>query len=110
MSETIEDRKKRIKNLEFSISKSKDELAILVKEQKVAIKLSHLKVKVKCNGDSSHQCEKRKCLHRKPHFPKNQCNQVLHNFGRWWCECPETESLQHIGRDGSVVMCIPVGK
>lgn len=109
MADTIKEREKLIKELKTSIKKSTDELAKLYKEQKDAIKLSRVRVKVKCNGEpSSHKCERRKCPHHKPHFPTDQCNQVLHNFGRWWCECPGTESPQHMGEDGSVVMCVPV--
>ena len=61
-----------------------------------------------CNGDpKAHQCEKRKCRHRLPHEPVDQCDIMTHNWGRTWCVWPDTESLQHIGEDGTCVMCKP---
>ena len=109
---TIRTRAKRICDLQKSQKLIIDKLAKLTAEQARDIFLEKSKVVRKCDGDpGSHQCEKRKCPHRKPHYVskpgdcgrENDKGQFLH-----WCICPGTKSPQDGDTDGSVVECVSV--
>ena len=65
-------------------------------------------MKVICDGIlMGHQCENRKCKHRKPHKTQKGCNKRTHNNADRWCECPGTISPLDGHADGALVTCLP---
>lgn len=67
--------------------------------------------KLVCDGNSKeHQCEKRKCQHRKEHNSVDGCGKHNFNYSDFWCERPGTVSILDGYCDGSLVKCIRVNK
>jgi len=67
--------------------------------------------KVVCSGAKNnpkyHQCEKRKCPHRKLHITiKNRCGIRDFNGNDCWCIAPNTTSLLDGDNDGALVSCL----
>lgn len=67
-----------------------------------------------CNGtNSSHQCHKRKCLHRKPHNKNINangfgCGDRKHNNSDRFCIEPGSVSPLDGNEDGCLVSCYPI--
>ena len=67
--------------------------------------------KVICDGAvrdlASHQCEERKCKHRKLHKPiKGRCGIRSHNDSDGWCTFPGVQSMLDLGDEGTCVTCM----
>lgn len=109
---TIKERAKRISSLQNSLKLLTDKIAKLIVEQEKDIFQEKSKFVRKCNGDPvSHQCEKRKCPHRKLHYalkPGDCGREDDKGHFQHWCTCPGTTSLLDGDTDGSVVECVPV--